>query len=149
MNTLHEMKNEKNYMVFLYIKCSKFWSVSLEHFIERKPLIYEEWNGSPKFFFPIRHLVSISRGVAFDTPLPFPWWTGQSTTNYWDEWFLLSEKTIILFRYTLSIFIVGSRPFHTSTNLLSELPTSSLDEISWWKFFLAKSTASVGGFKSA
>ena len=28
--------------VFLYKKYSKFWSVSLEHFIERKPLIYEE-----------------------------------------------------------------------------------------------------------
>ena len=32
------MKNEKN-----YIRYSKFWSVSLEHFVERKPLISEEW----------------------------------------------------------------------------------------------------------
>ena len=30
--------------VFLFIKYSKFWSVSLEHFIERKPLISEEWH---------------------------------------------------------------------------------------------------------
>ena len=38
------MKNEKKTTwVFLYIKYSKFWSVSLERFIERKPLIYEEW----------------------------------------------------------------------------------------------------------
>ena len=32
--------------VFLCIKYSKFWSVLLEHFIERKPLISEEWNPS-------------------------------------------------------------------------------------------------------
>ena len=36
------MKNEKIYMVFLYIKYSKFWSILLEHFVERKPLISEE-----------------------------------------------------------------------------------------------------------
>ena len=29
--------------VLLYIKYSKFWSILLEHFIERKPLISEEW----------------------------------------------------------------------------------------------------------
>ena len=29
--------------VFLYIKYSKFRSVSLEHFVEHKPLISEEW----------------------------------------------------------------------------------------------------------
>ena len=33
---------KKTTWVFLYIKCSKFWSVSLEQFIERKPLISEE-----------------------------------------------------------------------------------------------------------
>ena len=33
---------KKTTWVFLYIKYRKFWSVSLEHFIERKPLIYEE-----------------------------------------------------------------------------------------------------------
>ena len=27
----------------VYIKYSKFWSVLLEHFVERKPLISEEW----------------------------------------------------------------------------------------------------------
>ena len=37
--------------IFLCIKYSKFWSVSLEHFVERKPLISEEctcngWNNS-------------------------------------------------------------------------------------------------------
>ena len=32
---LDEMKNEKN---------SKFWSISLEHFVEHKPLISEECN---------------------------------------------------------------------------------------------------------
>ena len=37
------MKNEKTTWVFLYLKYSKFWSVSLEHFIECKSLIYEEW----------------------------------------------------------------------------------------------------------
>ena len=57
------MKNEKNYMGFLIptycIKYSKFWSVSLEHFIERKPFIYEEWclsggkNLPPDFVFKI------------------------------------------------------------------------------------------------
>ena len=29
--------------VFSYIKYSKFWSFSLEHFIESKPFIYEEY----------------------------------------------------------------------------------------------------------
>ena len=39
------MKNEKNYTrVFLH---SKFWSVSLEHFVEHKPLIYEECISNP------------------------------------------------------------------------------------------------------
>ena len=33
---------KKTTLVFLYIKYSKFWSVSLEHFVKRKPLIYEE-----------------------------------------------------------------------------------------------------------
>ena len=37
------MKNEKNYMgVFLYIKYGKFWSVSLGHSVEHKPLFSEE-----------------------------------------------------------------------------------------------------------
>ena len=35
-------KTKKSIWIFLYIKYRKFWSVSLEHFIERKPLIYEE-----------------------------------------------------------------------------------------------------------
>ena len=29
--------------VFLYIKYSKFWSISLGHYVERKTLISEEW----------------------------------------------------------------------------------------------------------
>ena len=37
------MKSEKTTWVFLYIKYSKFWSISLENFVEHKPLIYEEW----------------------------------------------------------------------------------------------------------
>ena len=36
-------KWKKTTCVFIYIKYSKFWSVSLEHFVERKPVIYEEW----------------------------------------------------------------------------------------------------------
>ena len=36
-------KTKKTTWVFLYIKYSKFWSVSLEHFVECKPLISEEW----------------------------------------------------------------------------------------------------------
>ena len=37
-------RNEKRFSwVFLYIKYSKFWSISLEHFVERKPFISEEW----------------------------------------------------------------------------------------------------------
>ena len=35
-------KTKKTTRVFLYINYSKFWSVLLEHFVERKPLIYEE-----------------------------------------------------------------------------------------------------------
>ena len=35
---LHEMKNEKNYMIFL-----KIWSISLEHLVEHKPIISEEY----------------------------------------------------------------------------------------------------------
>ena len=38
-------KTKKTTWVFLYIKYSKFWSVLLEHFVERKPLISEEWIG--------------------------------------------------------------------------------------------------------
>ena len=40
------MKNKKTTWVFLYIKYSKFWSVSLKHFVEHKPLIYEECFGT-------------------------------------------------------------------------------------------------------
>ena len=40
------MKNEKTTWVFLYIKYSKFWSVSLEHFVERKHPISEEWRST-------------------------------------------------------------------------------------------------------
>ena len=36
-------KTKKTTWVFLYIKYSKFWSISLENFVERKPLISEEW----------------------------------------------------------------------------------------------------------
>ena len=35
-------KTKKTTWVFLYIKYSKVWSVLLEHFVERKPLISEE-----------------------------------------------------------------------------------------------------------
>ena len=54
------MKNKKTTWVFLYIKYSKFWSISLEHFIERKPLIYEEWQlGSYSADYVIKHLFII------------------------------------------------------------------------------------------
>ena len=36
---------KKTTWVFLYIKYSKFWSVLLEHFIERKPLFSEDCPG--------------------------------------------------------------------------------------------------------
>ena len=36
------MKKKKTTWVLLCIKCNKFWSVLLEHFIERKPLIIKE-----------------------------------------------------------------------------------------------------------
>ena len=36
---LHEWKGKKTSWVFSYIKYSKFWSVSLEYFVEYKPLI--------------------------------------------------------------------------------------------------------------
>ena len=36
-------KWKKQLWGFLYIKYSKFWSVLLEHFVEHKPLISEEW----------------------------------------------------------------------------------------------------------
>ena len=49
---------KKTHVVFLYVKYTKFWSISLEHFVDRKPLIYEEWNillfsysGKKKFLF--------------------------------------------------------------------------------------------------
>ena len=45
------MKNEKTTWVFLYIKYSKFWSVSLEHFVERKPPISEECYTDIKIIF--------------------------------------------------------------------------------------------------
>ena len=37
-------KTKKTTWVFLYIKYSKFWSVSLEYFIKCKPLVSEECN---------------------------------------------------------------------------------------------------------
>ena len=39
------MKHKKKLhgFTYMYIKYSKFWSVSLEHFVECKPLISEEW----------------------------------------------------------------------------------------------------------
>ena len=40
------------------------------------------------------------------------------------------------------VHIVGSRPFHTSSDLLGNLHTSSLGKMSRSNFFLAKSTAS-------
>ena len=42
------MKNEKNYRGFLIHEILQIFSVSLEHFVESKPLISEEWyhNGS-------------------------------------------------------------------------------------------------------
>ena len=45
-------KMKKTTRVFLYIKYSKFWSISLEHFVERKPLIYEECSHEKKFLLP-------------------------------------------------------------------------------------------------
>ena len=36
-------KTKKTIWVFLYIKYSKFWIVSLEHFVEHKLLISEAW----------------------------------------------------------------------------------------------------------
>ena len=39
-----KVKTKKTTWVFLYIKYSKFRSVLLEHFVERKPLIYEVWH---------------------------------------------------------------------------------------------------------
>ena len=44
-------KTKKTSWGFVYIKYSKFWSVSLEHFVERKPLIYEEWGKTKQFKF--------------------------------------------------------------------------------------------------
>ena len=37
-------KWRKQLWVFIYIKYGKFWSVSLEHQVEYKPLISEEWS---------------------------------------------------------------------------------------------------------
>ena len=50
-------KTKKTTWVFLYIKYSKFWSVSLEHFVERKPLIYEEWITSYSFISYIEQCI--------------------------------------------------------------------------------------------
>ena len=49
------VRNEKRkklhgFRVFSYIKFSKFWSLLLEHFVERKPLISEECNFMKKCF---------------------------------------------------------------------------------------------------
>ena len=41
---LNNKGNEVCLLTAKYPKYSKFWSVSLEHFVERKPLIYEEWH---------------------------------------------------------------------------------------------------------
>ena len=38
INALVSLKNEKNYMVFIYLQYI-FWWVTLEHFVEHKPLI--------------------------------------------------------------------------------------------------------------
>ena len=41
-NSLGNEKRKKQLWVFVYIKYGKFWSISLELFVEHKPLIYEE-----------------------------------------------------------------------------------------------------------
>ena len=47
----HEMKNEITTWVFVFQKYSKFWSISLEHFIKHKPRISEEWNTAKVLFY--------------------------------------------------------------------------------------------------
>ena len=44
------MKNEKPTWIFLYIKYRKFWSISLEHFVERKPISEESLHISQWWF---------------------------------------------------------------------------------------------------
>ena len=81
-------KTKKTTWVFWYIKYGKFWSISLEHFVERKPLIYEECTISLIVYLSITtklfaalllttiHFYYISKAKGYKTKrLFFPeWW---------------------------------------------------------------------------
>ena len=76
------MKNkQKTTWVFLYIKFSKFWSVSLEHFVERKPLISEECSlthsQSRSFLMVVGMLFTQKRGLKLHK-MQQPWPDGSS-----------------------------------------------------------------------
>ena len=58
-----------------------------------------------------------------------------------------------IFSFQVEIILLLNEPkvrtFHTSTNLLGEIPTNCMDKMSQWKIFLAKTTASDGCSKPA
>ena len=56
-------KRKKTTRVFLYIKYSKFWSVSLEHFVQRKPLISEECTNTSKVWNMVEPFCNIRNPI--------------------------------------------------------------------------------------
>ena len=86
---LHKMKNEKNYMVFLlvYIKYRKFWSISLELFIEHKLRNWEGCHQNPnklkmslltsQVYNRVMNRSGCHRRIPFNS---LPWWRGLEIT---------------------------------------------------------------------
>ena len=52
-------KWNKQLSVFVFIKCGKFWSISLGHFIKHKPLISEECQCQISYMTPSWHIYSL------------------------------------------------------------------------------------------
>ena len=69
----------------VYVEYTKFWSVSLEHFVERKPLISEEWSGNTwmwggegrRFFFYRPQHMCLSYKIKYDicSSWRLVWWS--------------------------------------------------------------------------
>ena len=99
--------------VFLYIKYSKFWSISLEHFIERKPLISEEWPAVFVTIFP-----KLKWGDFFPNP---------NTQCIVKSWYLLYHFHACMSMYFLTLEKIS--PIFLIVN--SESPKKGLSVIQW------------------
>ena len=78
---------KKTTLVFLYIKYSKFWSVSLEHFVEHKPLISEKCCSVTYSMYQL--LRNILEFFLFEEAL----WTSFTRNKKWNRQCFLSPSS--------------------------------------------------------